>query len=182
MKYHRAKAIISFKHLLVALAMIAGAGAVTLLSASPASASVVATFSSQVTGTSGQTAQFTVGGPWTLAWTYNCANAFGGSGNFIIEYQGGTDIGPNEIGASGSGTDYYTDAGTYSLQVISECNWTATVSTNSAGPAVSPVTFSSQEIGNSGESPQFTVNGPWTIAWAYNCANSFGGSGNFIIE
>jgi hypothetical protein len=168
--------------LLMALVMVACGGAAVLLSDSPASASVVATFSSQQTGTSGQTAQFTVAGPWTIAWTYDCSNAYGGSGVFGISYQGNLNIGPNESGTSGSGTDYYTDAGTFSLLVNSECNWTATISTNSAGPATSPVTFTSQQIGDSGESPQFTVNGPWSMAWTYNCANAYGGSGVFGIS
>jgi len=100
MKYH-AKAINSFKRLVAVLAVIAGAGTITLLSASTASAAVVATFSSQQTGTSGQTAEFTVGGPWTMAWTYNCANAYGGTGDFIINYLGTFDIGPNESGSFG---------------------------------------------------------------------------------
>jgi hypothetical protein len=84
----------------------------------------------------------------------------------------------NQLGASGSGTDYYTDVGTFSLSVNTEaCNWAMTVATNPSGPVATPVTFSSAQIGTSGETEQFTVYGPWTMAWNYICPSS----GNFGV-
>lgn len=80
----------------------------------------------------GTTPNFTVGAEWQIDWTYNCSN-FGGSGNFIITPvgSGGTGIGlnpVNELGASGADTAYEHDAaGTFNLQVNSECNWTVKV-------------------------------------------------------
>ena len=80
-----------------------------------------------------------------MKWSYDCSN-FGYSGNFIVDPSGGTnfEIGPNELGLSGSGTDHYTDTGTFSLSIISECNWTITVS----GPPPPPPPFFSLRRGS----------------------------------
>ncbi len=160
-------------------AFFIAAASLSLISVTTASATTtVASFSSSLTGTSGQTQQFTVAGPWTATWTYNCSN-FGTAGVFDYFVNGSsTDFGPNISGHSGNGTEYYTDAGTFSLSIISECNWTIVVSTYSAGPLSTPVTFSSQQTGPSGQTQQFAVYGPWTLSWTYNCSN-FGSQGNF---
>jgi hypothetical protein len=101
------------------------------------------TFTSSQIGSSGETPQFTETGNWQLTWTYNCSN-IGQSGNFSVSVnQPSTsttaDIGPNELGPGGSGTDYYTDTGVFSLTVISECDWSISVSPQSEpAPAPSP--------------------------------------------
>jgi hypothetical protein len=76
------------------------------------------------------TAQFTVTDNWKLAYTYDCSGA-GGSGNFIVNEDGGNDFSGaqvNELGAGGSSsTMVYGDAGTHYLSVNSECSWTMKV-------------------------------------------------------
>jgi hypothetical protein len=68
---------------------------------------------------------------WTESWTYNCSS-FGSPGNFITSINGldGTvtyDIGANELGNEGSGTNHYFDHGHFNIQVTSECSWTDTL-------------------------------------------------------
>jgi hypothetical protein len=79
--------------------------------------------------------QFTVpssASGWTENWSYNCSS-FGTSGNFITSItgyggsSGTTDMGANELGLSGSGTNYYYDTGMFNILVNSECNWTESV-------------------------------------------------------
>ncbi len=65
---------------------------------------------------------------WVLNWNYSCA-AYGSSGNFIVDINtpgnalGTSDAGVNELGNGSSGTENYYDAGTFQLQVNSECSW-----------------------------------------------------------
>jgi hypothetical protein len=86
--------------------------------------SVVATFSGSGIK---NTPTFTVSATWKLDYTYDCADA-GGSGNFIVDEDGGNDMtgaSVNELGASGSSSTWvYNDAGTHYLEVDSECSWT----------------------------------------------------------
>ena len=69
---------------------------------------------------------------WTENWSYDCTS-LGTTGNFITSItgyggsSGTTDVGANELGLSGSGTNYYFDTGTFNIQVNSECNWTESV-------------------------------------------------------
>jgi hypothetical protein len=78
------------------------------------------------------TQTFTVGKSWTLDWTYDCSN-FGGKGNFqVFVYTADGSMsfnnsGVNQLGASGADTEYYHTAGSYYLEVNSECNWTISV-------------------------------------------------------
>jgi hypothetical protein len=78
------------------------------------------------------TESFTAAGDWNLIWSYDCSN-FDTQGNFQVtayDPSGQPDfsINPvNELGASGSDTEYYHQGGTYYLVVNSECNWTVTV-------------------------------------------------------
>jgi len=78
------------------------------------------------------TESFTAAGSWNLIWSYDCSN-FGDQGNFqVTAYdpsgQPDFNINPvNELGASGSDTEYYHQGGTYYLEVNSECNWTLKV-------------------------------------------------------
>lgn len=82
------------------------------------------------------TAQFTVpvgAREWDLVWSYSCTGVQGPVGNFIVNVKGyggsaqTTDPGTNQIGASGNGTEHYFDAGTFNLEVNSECSWTVKV-------------------------------------------------------
>jgi len=150
--------------------------------ASPAGADT-ASFSSTTIGTSGSTSSFNQTGPWTIAWSYDCSSAYGATGNFIVNVNGSTvDEGVNELGGGGSGTDYYYDTGTFNFAVISECNWTINVAPGSGAATGTPVTITSAEIGVSGNSQQFSVGGPWTMAWSFDCANTYAGTGNFIAD
>ncbi|MGD0255952.1 MAG: hypothetical protein ABSB99_10455, partial [Acidimicrobiales bacterium] len=115
-----------------------------------------ATYTSAQVGTSGETPQFSQAGNWTI------------------------DIGPDESGISGAGTDYYTDTGTFGLSVLTDdCQWSITVSPSSAPPAVGSVIFSSTQTGSSGNPPQFSESGNWTMAWSYDCS-SLGSYGSFF--
>lgn len=42
-------------------------------------------------------------------------------------------------------------------------------------------TFTSAQVGTSGETSQFSESGNWQMAWNYNCAN-FGQNGNFWVS
>lgn len=80
------------------------------------------------------TAKFTItgSGDWLLKWHYNCA-ADGGTGNFIVDEDGGSDLNGanvNELGAGGSGaTHAYGDTGSHYLAINSECDWSVGVVT-----------------------------------------------------
>ena len=164
--------------------LVASVLSIVNLFPSPGAWADTATYTSTQVGTSGQTAQFTQTGSWQMAWSFNCSN-YGSQGNFQVSINGSTgDIGPNELSTSESGTDYYTDTGVFSLSVNSECNWTITVSPYSPSAAVPtspPMTITSNEIGDSGQSQQFTIGGPWAMAWSYNCSN-YGSQGNFQVS
>ncbi len=158
---------------------------VTAAGASTLRAADTVTFTSAQVGTSGNTAQFTQTGNWQMAWTYDCAS-FGSSGNFNVNVNQpsgdlATDAAPNELGMSGSGTDYYYDTGAFSLSVTSECTWSITVSPSAAGTSAGSASFSSSQTGTTGQTSQFTESGAWSMAWSYNCA-SFGSSGNFNVN
>ncbi|MCQ4084351.1 hypothetical protein NGB36_28160 [Streptomyces sp. RB6PN25] len=71
------------------------------------------------------TPSFTVGGNWTLQYTFNCA-ALGQPGNFIVTDETGMPL-ANELKSQGSGQDPQYDAGTHHLQINSECDWTVKV-------------------------------------------------------
>jgi hypothetical protein len=61
---------------------------------------------------------------WNEVWSYNCSG-FGSRGNFITTINGSSsDTGNNQLGPGGSGTNYYYDTGTFSIDVNSECDWT----------------------------------------------------------
>jgi hypothetical protein len=159
-------------------AALAGAGLIGL--ASPAMAAS-ATFTSGQVGMTGTTASFSESGPWTLAWNYgSCSD--GPEGLFSVDVNNSTeDVGTDELGSGGSGTDYNYDAGTFSLAVISECQWSITVSAGTPAPATPPVTYSSSQFGLTGTTSEFALRGPWTLAWSYNCAN-FVSDGNFFVD
>jgi hypothetical protein len=152
-------------------------GLVGIGSELPAAADTV-TFTSGDIGQSGSTQIFDQSGPWTLVWSYE--NCSGGTGNFIVSPNGSaSETGPNELGVSGSGTDYYYDSGEFNLAVISECDWTITVSPSSTGPLNYP-SFGSSQTGQSGQTQQFSVGSAWNLNWSYsNCTD---GSGNFIVN
>ena len=97
-------------------------------SASPAPATTtVATFSGSGIQS---TPRFTVTNTWKLDYTYDCSS-FGGSGNFIVDEDGGNDFdgaSVNALGAGGSSSTWvYDDAGTHYLAVNSECSWTVKI-------------------------------------------------------
>ena len=135
------------------------------------------------------TQEFTVSGDWQIQYTYNCSNA-GGTGNFQV-YINSSDnsslgiVGINELGASGSDTEYYHQGGTYYLEVNSECSWTIDV-TAVQSPSVNPVQSTALQTvlnlsGQGTKSTQsFTVNSEWQMTYNYNCSTA-GGTGNFQV-
>ena len=117
-----------------------------------------------------------------MTWNYDCSN-YGSAGNFIVDINGSTsgDVGPNELNTSGGGTDYYYDAGTFSFEIDSECNWSIAVAPSSGSPTGTPVSLTSSQTGDTGEPQAFSVGGVWTVVWSYNCSN-YGSSGNFVVN
>lgn len=111
------------------------APAVALTSAAepPAPSTTAAPKPTVVFTTSGDgiknTADFTTGPEWSVAYTFDCSRA-GGNGNFVLEVGG--DLGnilANALSAKGADTSYEHDnPGSHYLQVNSECDWTLKVS------------------------------------------------------
>ena len=170
--------------LAIGASVAAMSGFLALVSSGPAGADTT-TFTSGQIGSSGDTSNFNQSGPWTMSWSYNCA-ASGGPGNFIVTVNQpandlAQDSGTNELGNSGSGTDYYYDTGQFSLSIISECDWSITVAPSSAGALATPATFTSAQSGDTGDPQQFRVAASWTMTWSYSCAN-LGSAGNFIVN
>jgi hypothetical protein len=166
----------------VALSCLVSVTSVVLGSATPASADT-ATYTNAQTGPSGQTPQFSQTGPWTMTWSYDCS-ASGSAGNFIVNISQPagdpiSDLGANELGTDGAGTDYYQDSGTFSLVVNSGCAWSITVSPSSTPPASYTTTYSSAQTGGTGQTSQFLEQAPWTLRWSYSCPS---GPGTFSVD
>jgi len=143
-----------------------------------------AAFTSAQTGDSGNTQQFAETGNWTIGWSYNCASlgSQGIFGVFVNQPSGNStvDVGPSTQGESGTGTDYYSDTGTFNLAVISDCQWSMTIGSSSTPPVNGTATFNSSQAGDSGDTAQFSENGNWTLSWSYNCAGAIS-SGAFTV-
>ena len=99
----------------------------------PAPAPHVPTILLQVSGSGTKSTQtFSAPTNWTLEYTYDCTSFSGGTGNFQVFIQkaagGYSALTPvNQLGASGSDTEYYHSGGQLYLEVNSECSWTVTV-------------------------------------------------------
>lgn len=79
-----------------------------------------------------QTKSFTTGDDWSVTYTFDCAS-FGSKGNFAISEDSG-DVLANALATKGGDTTYkHSDAGTHSLSVDSECDWTLKVTDGDAG-------------------------------------------------
>ncbi len=97
----------------------------------PASAPHVPVVLLQVSGNGQKSTQtFTAPSNWTMDYTYDCSS-FGMRGNFqVYVYNANGTMallsGPNELGTSGSDTEYYHQGGQFYLEVNSECSWTIT--------------------------------------------------------
>lgn len=85
----------------------------------------------QVSGNGQKSTQtFTAPSSWTMEYLYDCSS-FGYKGNFqVYVYNANGTLallsGPNELGMSGSDTEYYHQGGQFYLEVNSECSWTIT--------------------------------------------------------
>lgn len=173
------------KRAVAVLAAIATTALSFVLSTAESAMADSTTFTSAQVGTSGQTAQFNQAGAWEMAWSFDCT-AFGSSGTFSVNINqpAGSptvDIGPNELSAGESGTDYYSDTGTLSLSIISECTWSISVEPSTVSTASGNAQFSSSTTGDSGVTSPFSEAGNWQMAWSYDCSNS-GGNGNFSVS
>jgi hypothetical protein len=111
-------------------------------------------------------------GPMDNAWSYgvapDSATSCGGGvdGSFIVDVQqplGGftSDIGPNELGGGGSGVDSYTDAGTFSLAIDSDCQWSITI--RSSAPASTPAPQAPAPKVFTGMAPTPDGHGYWIV-------------------
>ncbi len=85
----------------------------------------------QVSGSGSKSTQtFMAPSTWTLDYSYDCSS-FGSQGNFQIFIFNGSGAmvplsGPNQLGMSGSDTEYYHSGGQLYLEINSECSWTVT--------------------------------------------------------
>jgi hypothetical protein len=109
---------------------------ITVNPSSAPPASFTTTYTSTQIGVTGHSSQFLEQGPWALGWSYDCPS---GPRNFIVDVNqpagdSEIDIGPNELGTSGAGIDYYNDSGVFSLAVNSECDWTINIDGNLPPP------------------------------------------------
>ena len=179
---------------LVAVVCLVGTAVIGLSAATPAGADTTS-FSSAQIGTSGSTPTFNESGPWTMSWSYTCPiDVLGAFSATVNQPADATlvDIGPNELGGGKSGTDHYYDTGTFNLAVSSGCSWAITVSPASSAPAATPLTITSGQVGDSGETTSFFVTAPWTMAWSYTGQGTSppgvpdscnaGLPGNFIVD
>jgi hypothetical protein len=106
-------------------------------------------------------------GIWFVDWSYSCP---AGLNIFSYDvYEGNVpdlnDIGPEDLNASGSGTDSFTDSGVLHLQVVSGCSWVIDVNyfpptpTPSSAPTVTAsVKTSVASISQSGGPVTVTAN------------------------
>jgi hypothetical protein len=168
--------------LVAVLFCVCSAGAANVVSSTPAMADA-ATYTSAQTGNTGQTPQFSQLGNWSMTWSYDCSG-FGSIGNFIVTVNQPSgdplsDIGTNELGESGSGTDYYFDTGIFNLSVNSECAWSVAVNPSSSPPAAYTTTYTSAQTGVTGHTAQFIEQGPWALGWSYSCPS---GPGTFSVD
>jgi hypothetical protein len=63
-------------------------------------------------------------GEWDVTWGYNCGKA--GRFDYTIKRAArpdAKDLGPHELGTSGSGVTRYRDTGAFTLSVASQCLW-----------------------------------------------------------
>jgi hypothetical protein len=116
---------------------------ITVASAPDTFAPLPATFTNVQTGMTGNTQQFTTSAAWTMAWSYTCSNADPSDDLFSVfinqpANDTNDDAAPNENSTGGSGTDSYTDTGTFSLSIISDCAWSITVNSQSPSPTPTP--------------------------------------------
>jgi len=136
------------------------------------------TFTSTEYGETANPPEFTVAAPWQMTWSYNCAN-LGQPGNFIVGFSdtsgaATSDVGPNELAMSGSGTDSYSDSGTFQAQVLSECQWSIALSSaSSPPPAPAPAPQQSPVTGMAS-----TPNGGGY--WTVNAAGAVTAHGNAV--
>jgi hypothetical protein len=74
------------------------------------------------------TAKFDVSEDWDLVWSYNCTSNGENTGNFIVNVNGGDEMGTNQLGAKDDGTEHFhTGPGTRYLEINSECDWVVEV-------------------------------------------------------
>jgi hypothetical protein len=167
----------------IAVASITLLGLVGVVTEAPAAADTD-TFTSAVLGQTGKTAVFNESGPWTMAWSFsNCQNPSPGTNFFALPLENAPiesdENGPDESGTSGSGTDYYYNAGTFFVGVESRCDWSITVAPMTVGPNQVPVTYTSAQTGANGDTQQFSVGSAWTMSWSMNCPY---GGGTFSVD
>jgi hypothetical protein len=120
-----------------------------------------------------------------MQWTYDCTS-FGSAGDFeVVVNQPNGDVADDEVtdelGNSGSGTDYYGDAGEFTLEIESECEWSVTIVPTDQGPPSLPVSFDSGQSGVTANTKEFAATGPWTLDWQYNCPSNED-PGEFTVE
>jgi hypothetical protein len=103
--------------------------------------STTASFTSDQVGTSGTTPAFSMSAPWTVDWSYSCADyAQGNSFSLTVNQPAGdrsVDAGVSTAGVRGSGSSNYVDTGTFTLGISSACYWSLDIFPTSTPPGPS---------------------------------------------
>ena len=119
-----------------------------------------------------------------MSWSYDCPSG-GLEDEFFVEINepandSNADVGPEETGSAGRGSEYYYDTGQFSLVVLSDCTWSITISPSSVGACAAPVTYTSAQTGMNGNPQEFSVDGPWSMSWS-DQSQTTDGSGFFDV-
>lgn len=71
---------------------------------------------------------FTVTGPWTINYSYDCSSFLNSSGNFIVTVADSSgspvEFPVNELGTKATSTSQAYSTGALHLEMNSECDWT----------------------------------------------------------
>jgi hypothetical protein len=137
------------------------------------------------------TPDFTVGGGWDLAWSYDCTAA-GRDRLFGITVENGGGLRPtsflqgvSKLGTREAGTVHNDSAGTFHLEIGTDpaCTWHAAVDGPPGPPLPTPRTPALLDAGGSGvaATKNFVAAGPWDLFWSYDCT-SLGRERNFGIS
>jgi hypothetical protein len=136
-------------------------------------------------GESSTTITFLMQMPWSMNWSYSSCSGPSSTGSLQVTVNQpsgdhAVDLGVNEVGGGGQGVDYYYDTGDFSLTMASNCKWIVSVDDDYAPTAASvPVGFASSQSGQTSNPQEFSVSGPWTMAWSYGPCNR--GPGTFNV-